>query len=100
MPLKIEQGFKYQGEDWWEWWIWIEGSRKELDEIDHVVYMLHPTFPNPVRTVRDRTSKFRLETAGWGVFRIHAKVIGKEGEESRLTHYLELKYPDGTATTA
>ena len=100
MAIKIGQGFEYQGKDWWKWWIWIDGADHELDAIDHVVYTLHSTFPNPVRTVRDRSSKFRLDTAGWGGFRIYAKVVKKNGEDVRLTHDLVLKYPDGTETTA
>jgi transcription initiation factor IIF auxiliary subunit len=100
MTLRIEQGFKYQGEDWWKWWIWIEGSEAELDQVDHVVYMLHPTFPNPVRTIKERSTKFRLETAGWGVFLIRAKVMLKQGKEISLSHQLVLEYPDGTTTSA
>lgn len=98
MSIEIAQGFDYQGDDWWKWWIWIEGPDNELDQIDHVVYTLHTTFPNPVRTIRDRDSKFRLETAGWGVFRIYAKVVNKKGLETFLEHDLVLEYPDGRKT--
>lgn len=98
--MKIAQDFHYKGEDYWQWWVWIEGTDDELDQIDHVTYILHHTFPKPIRQVDDRASKFRLETAGWGVFTIHAKVMMKGGEEKRLTHDLELRYPDGTPTTA
>lgn len=100
MAIKIEQGFKYKGDDYWKWWIWIEGSEEELDQIDHVIYTLHRTFSNPVRTVADRATKFRLDTSGWGVFWIYANVVNKEGGNERLSHYLVLKYPDGTPTTA
>ena len=100
MALKIEQGFEYQGEDWWKWWIWIDGSKEELDQVDRVIYILHPTFHNPVRTVTTRSTKFRLEASGWGVFLIRAKVIHKSGRETLLTHDLVLKYSDGTVTTA
>lgn len=96
MALEIQQGFKYQGKDWWKWWVWIEGPEDELDQIDHVVYMLHPTFHNPVRTVTDRSSKFRLETSGWGTFSIKAKAILKDGEKIHLKHDLVLEREDGT----
>ena len=56
MSVNIAQDFEYQGDDWWKWWVWIDGPKEELDQIDHVVYTLHPTFPNPVRIVRDRSS--------------------------------------------
>jgi transcription initiation factor IIF auxiliary subunit len=94
MTLRIEQGFKYVGDDYWDWWVWIDGPDEELDQIDHVTYILHPTFPSPVREAKNRSTKFRLETAGWGVFLIRATVKHKSGKETHLTHYLTLKYPD------
>ncbi len=100
MTLKINQDFDYQGDDWWKWCVWIDGPEEELDEIDHVVYTLHPTFPNPVRMVKNRPSKFRLVAIGWGVFRIYASVANKNGKSLNLYHDLDLKYPDGTSTTA
>lgn len=93
---KIEQGFQYEGDDWWGWWIWIEGEKSELDQIDHVIYTLHPTFRNPVRKIRDRKTKFKLETEGWGTFVIYAKLVLKSREEIDLKHQLHLTYPDGT----
>jgi transcription initiation factor IIF auxiliary subunit len=98
MTLQIEQGFKYRGDDYWNWWIWIEGPQEELDQIDHVTYILHPSFPNPVREVNNRSTKFRLDTAGWGVFLIRATVKHKNGKETPLTHYLILKHPDQAPT--
>jgi transcription initiation factor IIF auxiliary subunit len=99
MALKIKQDFTYRGDDWWKWWVWVDGPQEELNQIDHVTYTLHPTFPNPVRTVKDRNSNFRLETGGWGVFQLFAKAVKKDGEEIHLAHDLQLKYPDGTSTT-
>ena len=88
MTLNIQQGFTYQGNDW------LEGADNELDEVDHVVYILHSTFPNPVRTIKDRKTKFKLETGGWGVFMIKVDVVKKNGEKLRLTHSLVLEYPE------
>lgn len=101
MSLRVEQGFEYQGNDYWTWWLWIEGPDAELDAIDHVVYKLHNTFPDPVRKVKDRTSKFRLETCGWGVFIVRIRVVGKDGTPlATLQHQLVLEYPDGKRNTA
>lgn len=97
MAIRIEQGFKYQGDDYWDWWIWIEGAQEELDQIDRVIYILHPTFPSPVREVKDRSTKFRLKTSGWGVFLIRATVKYKNGSDTPLTHYLTLEYPGQAA---
>ena len=96
----IQQWEKYEGDDWWKWAVWIEGLDEALDRIDFVEWTLHPTFPNPIRKKRDRASKFRLDTGGWGVFPILARVQTKDGQEIKLRHYLELHYPDGTQTTA
>ena len=100
MAIKIKQDFEYKGKEWWEWSVWVEGPEQELDEIKHVEYTLHSSFFKPVRKIDDRSSKFRLETAGWGVFTIYAKVFHKDGGETLLEHDLELLYPDGTCTTA
>jgi len=100
MNVAIQQGFEYQGEDWWKWWIQLDGPDKDLDEVDHVVYTLHHTFPNPVQKVNDRSSKFRLDAAGWGVFTIYANVVKKDGSSVKLSHHLALEYPDGRPTTA
>jgi transcription initiation factor IIF auxiliary subunit len=100
MALSIKQGFKYEGDDYWSWWVWLDGSPGELNNVSSVTYTLHRTFPNPVRTITDRASKFKLETAGWGVFQIKATARLSNGSLERLTHYLELEYPDGTPTTA
>ncbi|MGH9406451.1 MAG: pYEATS domain-containing protein [Terriglobia bacterium] len=100
MPLSIEQGAQYLGNERWKWWVWVEGTAAELDDIGRVVYVLHPTFHNPVREIKDRSSKFRLETSGWGTFRIHAKAVHLDGHETPLEHNLVLVYPDGTPTPA
>lgn len=92
MTLRIEQGFKYKGDDWWKWWIWIDGPQEELDQIDHVTYILHPTFPNPVREIQNRHSQFLLESSGWGEFLIRANVMYKNGRKIPLKHFLKLEY--------
>jgi len=98
MSVHLQQGSHYEGEDWWKWWVWLDGPDSELDRIDHVVYTLHRTFPNPVRTINDRKSKFRLETGGWGNFRIFAKIVRKDQSEEKTHCDLELRYQDGRVT--
>jgi transcription initiation factor IIF auxiliary subunit len=100
VALSIEQSQEYVGSDRWRWSVWLGGAREDLDEIDHVVYILHSTFHNPVRAIRERSTNFRLDTVGWGTFTIHAKVLHRDGHESQLDHDLVLLYPDGTPTAA
>src|SRR4051812_27706932 len=64
--LHIAQDYEYQGSDYWKWSVWIDGTDEELDKIESVEYTLHPTFPNPVRVVDGRATKFRLDSAGVG----------------------------------
>jgi len=100
MALSIQQETHYVGHNYWKWSVWLEGAPQELDDVDRVVYILDPTFHNPVREVEDRTTKFRLDTAGWGTFTIRAKAIHRNGLETPLKHDLVLLYPDGTPTLA
>jgi NTE family protein len=93
--LRLEQGSEYEGSDRWRWWIWLDGPTAEFEKVDHVIYTLHPSFPAPVRTVSDRKTRFRLETAGWGTFTIQATLVGKEGyPDEYLEHELVFEYPE------
>lgn len=94
MTIRIRQKSEYQGDDWWRWSVWIEGASKELDGIEKVVYTLHPTFADPVRTISDRASKFSLSSSGWGGFDIFAHVFQRDGSSQKLQHSLELFYPN------
>lgn len=98
MAFHIRQWFEYQGDDWWKWAIWLDGPEGELDLVEFVTYTLHPTFANPVRQVDDRSTKFPLETAGWGTFTIFATPHSQNGEETYLQHELFLEYPEEPVT--
>jgi transcription initiation factor IIF auxiliary subunit len=93
--LRIEQSEKYEGDDWWSWSVWLDGPKPDLDAVDFVEYTLHPTFRNPVRTIKTRANKFKLDTGGWGVFPIYARVCKKNGSVNRLKHQLKLTHPHG-----
>lgn len=85
---------KYKGEERWDWTVFIKGNKKDLDNVERVEYTLHETFPEPVRTVRERgTDKmaFPLSTNGWGVFRIFIRIFLKSGRIQSLTHDLEFE---------
>jgi transcription initiation factor IIF auxiliary subunit len=92
--MKIAQSAKYQGNDWWEWAVWIDAKPEEIKSIQSVAYTLHPSFRDPIRTVTDRRSKFRLESEGWGGFIIAARVESKDGKSHLLKRELELYYPE------
>ena len=100
MGLSIRQDAHYVGHDYWKWSVCLEGAPEELEDVNRVVYILDPTFHNPVREVEDRSTKFRLDTAGWGTFTIRAIAEHRDGGRTSLTHDLVLTYPDGTPTAA
>jgi transcription initiation factor IIF auxiliary subunit len=90
----IIQTQKYEGNQWWQWALWIQGSPEDLELVESVTYTLHPTFPQPVRTVTDRGSNFRLQCAGWGVFTIPIAVRLRNGKTVELEHELQFTFPD------
>ena len=94
MTIQIQQQTTPKGKDWWEWSVWLEGVKKELDAIDHVVYTLHPTFSNPVVSVANRKTGFRLDSSGWGEFMIYIQVKNKDGSTNKRRHYLKFNDPD------
>ncbi len=94
MSLSIKQEAVSTGKDWWSWSVWLDGTAEELKKVDHVVYTLHPTFPNPVREIKDRSSQFRLDSAGWGEFEIYIEIVPKDGRSTMLKHWLRLSSPE------
>ncbi len=94
---KVVQSSKYEGDDWWNWSLWIDAEEAELNKIDNVIYNLHFTFKDPVRVVKTRKNKFKLDSSGWGIFTIYVRINFKDETVIDLEHELELEYPDGTA---
>ncbi|HEY0993740.1 MAG TPA: pYEATS domain-containing protein [Kofleriaceae bacterium] len=97
MPLKLAQSDELVRSGWWKWSIWVEGTDEELDQVKEVTYLLHPSFPDPVCVVSDRSSAFRISTAGWGEFTIHAEARLRDGSVQKLRHQLELHMPKKAA---
>jgi len=92
MTLKIAQEATQSGPQYWKWSTWIAGTAKELDEIEEVVWTLHSTFSNPVRRTKSRKTQFRLDSAGWGEFKIFVEIHLKNGKSRRMSHWLRLRW--------
>jgi hypothetical protein len=75
----------------WDWTVFIETDSGTLSSIQCVEYTLHPTFPQPVRTVCTPSNNFALSSQGWGTFEIKVRVIFRDGTERRLTHQLRFQ---------
>jgi transcription initiation factor IIF auxiliary subunit len=75
----------------WDWTVFIEGDEDQLSQVQCVQYTLHPTFPDPVRTVCERGSgprAFPLSASGWGTFQITVRIMTKDGKTYELKHDL------------
>jgi hypothetical protein len=84
----------FVGNKRWDWTVFIRGSEEDLARVRCVEYTLHPTFPDPVRTICQRgagPNAFPLSTNGWGTFRVHIRVMLKDGEDLKLAHQLEFR---------
>lgn len=93
MRLRLRNEWNYADNDRWDWEVYLfSDNPSDLDSVEYVKYILHPTFPNPVRIVKDRANGFRLRTKGWGTFLIRAFVYLKNGDKIKLEHSLDLKY--------
>ena len=69
----------------------IQASETVLDRIEYVKYHLHATYPNPVQTVTDRASRFKLKELAWGEYTLRAEVKVKGQEEPiLLSRYINL----------
>ncbi|HEU0076795.1 MAG TPA: pYEATS domain-containing protein [Longimicrobiaceae bacterium] len=101
MGISIAQTSSMAGKGRWRWSVWIEGPDEELDAVGAVVYTLHPTFSNPVRRTTERESRFRLDSSGWGEFKLHASVQYRDGRTESMEHWLTLvgEAPDKTMGT-
>ncbi len=89
MGISIEQTAKQNKTRNWRWSIWLEGSEGELDKLQSVTYQLHPTFTNPIRTITNRKSGFRLKSSGWGQFMIYMTLQYHDGTEEKRQHWLK-----------
>jgi hypothetical protein len=66
--------------DTYAWCVYLDVDRDKLNDIQEVEYVLHPTFPNPVRVIRSAKHCFALESEGWGGFLLHMRIILNNGD--------------------
>ncbi len=81
---------KKYDQDWFEWCVFVKNDAEELRRIKSVEYRLHPTFPDPIRKVTDRATRFALFSSGWGGFKIGITVTFEDETEERTDYYLPL----------
>ncbi len=81
------------GKAYYEWRVFVDEPASVLRTIEQVDYVLHPTFPEPFRTSRDRDKAFELVSSGWGEFSIVITVHFTNGKEAKTGYYLSLSKP-------
>ena len=98
MSLILKNSSSYAGKeggtDWWNWTAYVECTPPDsLGDIAYVEYHLHPTFRNPIRRIHQPSGGFALETSGWGVFEVRAKVVFKDQQRKpmMLKHFLHFE---------
>ena len=93
MTLKLRNDWNYKGDDLWEWGAFLDDRGSgELSNVEFVEYVLHETFPTPVRRIDTTDGGFRLDAGGWGTFVLKAFVHFKDGKKTKLEHDIQLKY--------
>ncbi|MDQ3902816.1 MAG: hypothetical protein M3247_04055 [Thermoproteota archaeon] len=77
---------------WYNWSVSLYASDDILSRIRGVTYTLHPTFPDPIREVKDPTTRFELRSEGWAEFEIKADVHLDNGDTITKYHWLNLRH--------
>ena len=72
--------------DYYDWEVYVDEDEKVLADIDHIVYFLHKTFPNPVRTISDKENSFVLKSRGWGEFEIGIQVFFNDSQHQQQSY--------------
>jgi hypothetical protein len=90
-PFAVQNTSRFIGSGRWDWAVRIVAEPAVMSSIECVEYMLHPTFPNPIRTVCGAgSSSFALSDSSWGEFPIGVKAVMRDGRSWRLVHRLTL----------
>lgn len=76
------------GDGLWRWFVWIEGE--SLDGVKEVVYTLDPSFPRPVRRIKDRSSRFKIQDVASSSFTLYARMNLADGSHVQLERHLHL----------
>jgi transcription initiation factor IIF auxiliary subunit len=91
LPISAANTARQLRPDLWEWTVFITGPNEALGQVRCVEYTLHPSFPNPVKTICERGAAeraFPLSANGWGIFSIGIRIILRDGRVQNLTYTL------------
>jgi transcription initiation factor IIF auxiliary subunit len=77
----------------WNWTVYLDAAPAVLEQIRCVQYILHPTFPNPVREICERgnpSQPFALSASGWGEFVMNIRIFLRDGRFQDFQYQLRL----------
>lgn len=72
---------KFSGKKMYVFHAVIEAQDKLLDQIDYVTYYLHSSYPDPIRVIREKSTRFKLKELAWGASTLKAEVKLKDQQE-------------------
>ncbi len=81
------------GQGFYEWRVFVDEGPEVLNRIAQVDYQLHPTFPQPFQSSKNREAQFELTASGWGEFRILITVHYTNGQLAKTSYWLSLNRP-------
>jgi len=81
-----------ENHDLFAWCVFVDANREQLNAIREVEYTLHPSFPEPVKTINDPTHCFALQSSGWGDFALRVRTTFKDGTVAKSTFTLKLAH--------
>ena len=82
---------EYDGKKMYAFQVMIEASNRILDRIESVTYRLSETYPNHVRKVIDRSTRFALKELAWGSSTVYTEVkIRGQDTTINLSHPIDL----------
>lgn len=85
---KVSANELYGQDTAYEWSLELNTSDDILQQIDFVKYILHTTFIQPERNIRNRKSNFKLEMIGWGTFEVNIEIHFIDGTIAKTSHEL------------
>jgi transcription initiation factor IIF auxiliary subunit len=91
MSYRVGQNFKYTGNDHWDWSAWIKATDIEMGRVNSVTWILHSSFKVPTVTISNPSGGFRLNSGGWGTFRLYADVRLKRSGVYRRCWYSNIR---------
>ena len=67
----------------------LKGPRRQMKKIAQVTYELHRVYKQPLRTTRDKLSKFGVDIKSYGYFPVRAHITHTDGSKKTIAGYLK-----------